>query len=122
MTNTTDPAAGAPDSGVPAAGSSRESFKPAKPATDLAAAVKQLMAGGNRQLDSAALRNALRDLCEFWLTTKANEIGVTPTSGFAILATGGLGRGELAPYSDLDLTLVHDNMAPELVGEIAEAL
>jgi [protein-PII] uridylyltransferase len=122
MTNTTDPAAGAPDSGVPAAGSSRESFKPAKPATDLAAAVKQLMAGGNRQLDSAALRNALRDLYEFWLTTKANEIGVTPTSGFAILATGGLGRGELAPYSDLDLTLVHDNMAPELVGEIAEAL
>ncbi|KUH99008.1 [protein-PII] uridylyltransferase [Mycobacterium sp. IS-3022] len=100
---------------APAAGSSR-------PATDLAAASKQLLAGTARQLDSAALRQALQDLYEFWLTTKAAEVGITPTSGFAIVATGGLGRGEFVPYSDLDLTLLHDNMPPGLVGQVAELL
>ena len=67
-----------------------------RPATDLAAASQQLLAGGSRQLDAAALRDALLDLHEFWLTTKATEIGITATSGFAIVATGGLGRGEPA--------------------------
>ena len=65
---------------------------------------------------------ALLDLHEFWLTTKAAEIGITPTSGFAIVATGGLGRGELVPYSDLDLTLLHDNMPHDVVGQVAELL
>jgi len=82
---TPDPAAGASRWEAPAAGSLR-------PATDLAAASEQLLAGGSRQLDSAALRDALLDLHDFWLTTKATEIGVTATSGFAIVATGGLGR------------------------------
>lgn len=112
---TPDPAAGASRWEAPAAGSSR-------PAHDLAAAAKQLLNGGARQLDSAALRDALLDLHEFWLTTKATEIGITATSGFAIVATGGLGRGELLPYSDLDLTLVHDNMPRDVVTRVAELL
>ncbi|AKK27063.1 [protein-PII] uridylyltransferase [Mycobacterium sp. EPa45] len=110
-----DSAAGASRWEAPAAGSS-------KPAKDLAAANQQLLEGGQRQLDSAALRDALLDLHEFWLTTKATEIGITPTSGFAIVATGGLGRREFVPYSDLDLMLLHDNMPADIVTQVAELL
>lgn len=109
-----DPAAGAPRWEAPAAGSSR-------PATDLAAATQQLLDGGAR-LDTAALRDALLDLHDFWLGTKATEIGITPTSGFAIVATGSLGRRELLPYSDLDLMLLHDNMPDDIVSQVAELL
>jgi [protein-PII] uridylyltransferase len=93
-----------------------------RPASDLVAATEQLLSGSSRQLDAAALRDALLDLHEFWLTTKATEIGITPTSGFAIVATGGLGRRELMPYSDLDLMLLHDNMPADVVSQVADLL
>lgn len=92
------------------------------PATDLAAAGRQLLNGGQRQLDAPALREALLDLHELWLTHKAAELGITPGSGFAIVATGGLGRREMVPYSDLDLMLLHDGMPAETVTQVAELL
>jgi [protein-PII] uridylyltransferase len=91
-------------------------------ANDLAAAREKLLARGPSELDSAALREAWGELHEFWLTTKASEIGIMPGSGFAIVATGSLGRRELVPYSDLDLLLLHDGMNTDAVRDVADSL
>src|SRR5271155_5206333 len=96
--------------------------KSASPASDLAAAREKLLARGPNELDSAALREAWGELHEFWLTTKATEIGITAGSGFSIVATGSLGRRELVPYSDLDLLLLHDGMPTDTVRQVADQL
>jgi [protein-PII] uridylyltransferase len=96
--------------------------KIACPATDLAAAREELLHGAQHPLEAGALREAWQELHEFWLTAKAAQIGVTADSGFAIVATGSLGRRELLPYSDLDLLLLHDDLPADRVGEVADQL
>ncbi|MDV3208805.1 MAG: [protein-PII] uridylyltransferase, partial [Rhodococcus ruber] len=116
-----DPAASAAGSG-PSVSSARTTA-PAG-AADLAAARDTLLSGGprSRRLDTVALRHALVDLHEFWLTTKGSELGIKREGGFAIVAVGGLGRREMLPYSDLDLILLHDDMAPSVVSKVADEL
>ena len=106
-----DSAAGASHAEAPAAGSSR-------PATDLTAAcAEQLLSGGARHLDSrGAARRAASTCTNSGSPQRPPRSASPPTSGFAIVATGGLGRGELLPYSDLDLMLLHDNMPDEVVS------
>lgn len=91
-------------------------------ATALARGRTELRSCKPDQLDSAALREAWRRLHETWLVAKAVEIGVTGASGFAIVATGSLGRDELLPCSDLDLLLLHGDKPVETVTRVAELL
>ena len=53
------------------------------------------------------------ELCSRALATAVQDAGgsVGTLSGVSLVAVGGYGRRELAPYSDLDLVLVHDDTA-----------
>lgn len=73
---------------------------------------------GQRRLTAEALRGALVDLHDFWLSSRAAAIGIG--DGAALIAVGALGRRELCPYSDLDLVIVHDRR-PD-ADRMAEAL
>ncbi|WP_343599322.1 [protein-PII] uridylyltransferase [Mycobacterium sp.] len=91
-------------------------------ATDLVAARQALLAEGGGRLDAAGLREAWGQLHESWLADKAAEIGITSGRGFAIVATGSLGRRELPPHSDVDLLLLHDDMPADVVAHVADQL
>jgi [protein-PII] uridylyltransferase len=73
---------------------------------------------GKRRLSPEALRAALVDLHDFWLASRCAAIGLGEDA--ALVAVGALGRRELAPYSDLDLVLLHHGRRD--VDRLAEQL
>ena len=88
-------------------------------ATALRSGRARILAAGRDALPAAALRDALCELYEMELARLAEEAGVDPGSGFALVAFGGLGRREVLPHSDLDLVLV---MIGRLVRQSGQAL
>jgi [protein-PII] uridylyltransferase len=73
--------------------------------------------GGRSPLPGPALRTALTEAVDAWLTGLLGE----PGPGVALVATGAYGRREPAPSSDLDLMLLHERPAVEMVP-LAERL
>jgi [protein-PII] uridylyltransferase len=74
----------------------------------------QVRAGVLRQpgLVGVSLRQALTDAYDAWLRQLFARLpisaGAGGTDGLAVIAVGGLGRREPAPYSDIDLVIVHE--------------
>jgi [protein-PII] uridylyltransferase len=94
------------------------------PSAPAAVAVAAAVGADRRRVRSDGADIRLTSLFVSALDTLGHPFG--EPSGFALVATGGYGRRELAPASDLDVLLVHDGRSvaavPESVAAVAERL
>ena len=91
-------------------------------AADLVKAKSVLLGsnGSRHRQGPEALRAALVDLHDFWLSARCASLGIGAGGGVSLAAVGALGRRELCPWSDLDLVLLHDGHASvdSLAGQL----
>jgi [protein-PII] uridylyltransferase len=85
--------------------------------------LKHQAGGGGREI--CARRGELVDvILRHVFAAAANTLG-TPTTSLALIALGGYGRGELNPFSDVDVMLLHGNGSRKIshyVEEMAEQI
>src|SRR5437868_1048568 len=85
--------------------------------------LKHQAGGGGREI--CARRGELVDVILRHLFTAAASAVVQPKTSLALIALGGYGRGELNPFSDVDVMLLHGNGAGNIsayVEEMAEQI
>jgi len=83
--------------------------------------LSEVRAGVIRQpgLVGAALREALVGAYDKWLGDLCADIGIR--ENVALVAVGGVGRRDVAPYSDLDLVLIYEGRVDN-IAKLADAI
>ncbi len=80
--------------------------------------LKHQAGGGGREI--CARRGELVDVILRHVFAAAANTLAAPTTQLALIALGGYGRGELNPFSDVDVMLLHGNGAGKISPYIAE--